>query len=156
MFRKSLILTGGLLTTIWGIAHLFPTRSVVKEFGDISPDNINIITMEWINEGFTLIFTGVLVIIVTFISDGNNKVAKAVYLLAFVMLLAMSVLSLFTGFKIDFIPFRLCPFIFLISGLLILQGFFYKRVHKSWISGNARAFVYLCLIQPQNSFLNEQ
>jgi hypothetical protein len=39
----------------------------------------------------------------------------------------MSVLSLFTGFKIDFIPFKLCPFIFMTAGLLILSGFFHRE-----------------------------
>jgi hypothetical protein len=127
MMRKVLILAGGLLTIIWGIAHLFPTASVVKGFGNLSTDNINVITMEWINEGFTLIFIGLLVIIVTIISRNNNRVADTVYVLSFMMLLAMSVLSLFTGYQIDFLPFRLCPLIFMLSGLLILQGVFQKK-----------------------------
>jgi hypothetical protein len=42
---------GAAITAIWGIAHLFPTKSVVHGFGDISPDNQRIITMERIVEG---------------------------------------------------------------------------------------------------------
>jgi hypothetical protein len=122
--RKKLILVGGLLTIIWGIAHLFPTNSVVKGFGNISVDNDNIITMEWITEGVALIFIGLLVNVVTIVSDSPDRVTKATYLLTFVMLVAMSVLSLFTGFKIDYLPFRLCPVIFMTSGILIIQGFF--------------------------------
>ena len=128
--RKLFVYIGGLLSTIWGISHLFPTANIVKGFGNISPDNVQIITMEWINEGFTLIFIGLLVIIVTMISKGDKKVTKAVYILTFMMLIAMSVLSLFTGFKIDFLPFRLCPVIFTTSGLLILQGAFYRVAEK--------------------------
>jgi len=126
--RKKLILVGGLLTIIWGVAHLFPINSVVKGFGNISVDNANIITMEWITEGFTLIFIGLLVNVVTFVSESHDKVAKTVYLLTFIMLVAMSVLSLFTGFKIDYLPFRLCPVIFMVAGLLIVQGFFNKNL----------------------------
>ena len=125
--RKKLILVGGLLTIIWGIAHLFPTNSIVKGFGSISVDNANIITMEWITEGLVLIFIGLLINTVTILILSPDKVVKAVYLLTFIMLVAMSVLSLFTGFKIDFLPFKLCPVIFLTSGLLIIQGFFYKN-----------------------------
>ena len=125
--RKNLILFGGLLIIIWGISHLFPTASVVKGFGTISTDNVRIISMEWINEGFTLIFIGLLVIIVTILNRNNNVIAKSVYVLSFIMLLAMAVLSIFTGFKIDFLPFRLCPLIFMTSGLLILQGVFHKK-----------------------------
>jgi hypothetical protein len=125
--RKKLVLIGGLLTIIWGIAHLFPTNSVVRDFGNISVDNANIITMEWITEGFVLIFIGLLIDIVTIKSDSRDKVAKAVYLLTFAMLVAMSVLSLFTGFKVDFLPFKLCPVIFMTSGLLIIQEYFNKN-----------------------------
>ena len=122
-----MIYFGGLLLIIWGTSHLVPTNNVVRGFGNITVDNIRIIKMEWINEGLTLIFIGLLTIAVTLICDINSKVTKAVYILAFIMLVAMSVLSLFTGFKIDFLPFKLCPFIFMTSGLLILQGNFYKR-----------------------------
>ena len=122
-----MIYIGGLLTIMWGIAHLFPTSSVVKGFGNLSTDNNNIITMEWINEGFTLIFIGLLVIMVTILNRNNNVIAKAMYVISFIMLMSMSVLSLFTGFKIDFLPFRLCPVIFMFSGLLILQGVFHKK-----------------------------
>jgi hypothetical protein len=128
MIRKILILIGGILTSIWGIAHLFPTKNVVKGFGDISVDNARIITMEWMNEGFTLIFIGLLTIAVTLVSKGNNRVTKMVYLLSFIMLEAMAILSLFTGFQIDFLPYQLCPVIFTVSGLLILQGAFQKKL----------------------------
>jgi len=120
--RKKLIFLGGLLAIIWGVDHLIPTKSVVNGFGNISVDNTNIITMEWITEGFALIFIGLLVIIVTIVNTSPNKITKAVYLLTFAMLVAMSVLSFFTGFKVDFLPFKLCPVIFLTSGTLILQG----------------------------------
>ncbi|MBA7553431.1 hypothetical protein ES705_46022 [subsurface metagenome] len=53
MFRKLLIIFGGLLNILWGVSHLFPTNSVVNGFGNISIDNKRIILMEWINEGFT-------------------------------------------------------------------------------------------------------
>jgi len=107
---------------IWGVAHLFPTGNVIKGFGNITADNVLIIRMEWINEGLTLIFMGLLTIICTILNNSETRVIKAVYVLTFSMLLAMSVLSLNTGFKINFLPFKLCPLIFTVSGLLILQG----------------------------------
>ena len=124
--KKFLVCMGGLLTIIWGIAHL------IKGFGNITADNIRIIRMEWINEGLTLIFMGLLTIICTILNNSENRVIKAVYVLTFSMLLAMSVLSLNTGFKINFLPFKLCPLIFTVSGLLILQGVrFGKTNHYS-------------------------
>ncbi len=122
MKGRFLFVISAFLTILWGISHLFPTSSVVRGFGSISLDNTRIILMEWINEGFTLIFIGLLVITVTFTGGADLKLKKAVYVLSAIMLVAMAVLSLFTGFRIDFLPFRLCPFIFGLSAVLLLIG----------------------------------
>ncbi len=109
------------LSVLWGVAHLFPTKNVVKGFGAISLDNQRVITMEWINEGATLIFIGVLIAAVTLV-DPAGEVARTVYWLAIIMLNALSIISLFTGFKVNFLPYRLCPIIFTGSSILILVG----------------------------------
>ena len=121
MMNLILLYLGSGLTVIWGIAHLFPTKSVVQGFGEITIDNKRIITMEWIIEGLALIFIGVLVATVTVI-DPSNFVSTAVYIISIIMLLVMALLSLFTGFKISFLPFKLCPFIFTTSAVLIVIG----------------------------------
>ena len=112
---------GAALTALWGIAHLFPTKSVVEGFGDISFDNNRIITMEWIVEGVALIFMGLLVATVTVI-DPLSLVSRAVYILTILALLVLAIVSLFTGFKVNFVPFKLCPFIFALSAALIFIG----------------------------------
>jgi hypothetical protein len=127
MIRKLLIISGGVLTIVWGIAHVVPTGTVVGGFGHLSADNTRIITMEWITEGLTLMFIGTLVVAVTIFGESLSKTAKIVYLTTFIMLEAMSLLSLFTGFWIEFLPFKLCPVIFTVSGLLILQGVFRRN-----------------------------
>lgn len=121
MVNLVLLYLGAAFTALWGISHLFPTRSVVKGFGNISVDNQRIITMEWIVEGVSLIFIGVLVAMVTII-DPTNSVSTAVYLLSTLGLLVLAMVSLFTGFKIKFLPFRLCPVIFTVSAILIVSG----------------------------------
>lgn len=121
MINLVLLYLGAALTALWGIAHLFPTSSVVKGFGTISADNKNIITMEWIVEGVSLIFIGVLVALVTIINPVAS-VSTAVYVLSAVGLIVLALVSLFTGFKVKFLPFRLCPFIFTASAILILFG----------------------------------
>lgn len=110
-----------MLTLLWGIAHLFPTAGVVRDFGEISSDNKLIITMEWIVEGLTMIFLGVLVIIVAK-TDTESKLAKYVYILIVGMLFSLAILSLFTGFGVEFLPFKLCPIIFSVSAILIIIG----------------------------------
>jgi len=110
-----------LLLVFWGIAHLFPTKSVVKEFGELSLDNERIITMEWINEGATLIFIGIIIAAITYM-DPTSTVSKTVYRISFLMLNAMSIISLFTGFKVNFLPYKLCPVIFTGTSILIILG----------------------------------
>lgn len=115
------------LTFFWGAAHLFPTKNVVKDFGEISEDNRRIITMEWINEGATLVFVGILISIVISIVTYVDPVlwlAKVIYLLIILFLIAMAVISIFTGFRNKFTAFKLCPFIFGFSALLIILGIF--------------------------------
>ncbi|UCC19724.1 MAG: hypothetical protein JSV62_00155 [Promethearchaeota archaeon] len=119
-----LISIGAILTMLWGISHLFPTKNVVRDFGEISQDNKNIITMEWIIEGMSLIFIGLLVMLITLLGGINNIVTIYVNIISSVMLFALAVLSLLTGFKVNFIPFKLCPVIFTVSGILILIGSF--------------------------------
>ena len=121
MVNQVLLYLGSAFLLLWGISHLFPTRSVVKGFGDISVDNKRIITMEWIIEGVSLIFIGALVSSVTYI-DYTNEISQTIYWISFVMLNALSVISLLTGFKVNFLPFKLCPVIFTTSSILILLG----------------------------------
>ena len=121
MTGNLLLYLASFLTVAWGVSHLFPTRNVVKGFGDISLDNQRVITMEWINEGATLIFIGVLTAAVTLV-DTASLVAHTVYWLAIGMLVVLSIISLFTGFKINFLPYRLCPIIFTGSAILIFLG----------------------------------
>ncbi len=121
MTNLILLYLASFFLVFWGIAHLFPTRSVVSEFGDISIDNQRIVAMEWINEGATLIFMGILIAAVT-LADHTGAVSKTVYRLSFLMLISMSVISLFTGFKISFLPYKLCPVIFSGAAVMIILG----------------------------------
>jgi hypothetical protein len=123
MINQILLYAGSLFPFAWGVAHLFPTKNVVRGFGDISLDNQRIITMEWIIEGVALIFLGLLIASVTFV-DHSSAVSRVVYWLSSIVLIVLSMISLMTGSKIKFLPFRLCPAIFGISSILILLGIY--------------------------------
>jgi hypothetical protein len=51
MTGQILLYIGAALTLLWGIEHLFPTKSVVRGFGEISADNRRIITTALILAG---------------------------------------------------------------------------------------------------------
>ncbi len=117
----ALLYVASVLTGLWGIAHLFATRGVVAGFGELTADNRRIITMEWIVEGVALISTAAFVAAATAI-DLQATVSSAVYAVAMTTLLALALVSLFTGFRVAFLPFRLCPIIFTLSAVLIGLG----------------------------------
>ena len=175
MVNQILLYLGAAIPLLWGVAHMFPTKSVVKGFGDTSLDNQRIITMEWIIEGVALIFIGLVVSSVTYVdyasvisrtiycraiafspdlsfrgaaqrrrgisptqkrdsshpsgarndswrTDCSKCDSPTIYWLSFGMLNVLSVISLFTGFKVNFLPFKLCPVLFTASSFLILLG----------------------------------
>ena len=77
MLNQLMLYVGSLFLVVWGAAHLFPTQSVVKGFGDISIDNKRIIAMEWITEGMALIFMGVVIFTVTIMEKSQSKTLKS-------------------------------------------------------------------------------
>ena len=121
MVNTVLIQIGAAFSILWGTTHLFPTKGVVEGFGAISEDNRNIITMEWIVEGVALIFIGLLVLLVSIVDPGA-RAAMVVYVTSAGGLVVLAIISLLTGFKVNFLPYKLCPFIFGASALLIMLG----------------------------------
>lgn len=123
--KEIVIYMAAALTCVWGIAHLWATRGGVAGFGELKADNRRILTMEWIAEGIALISVAAFVAAATAIQP-QSSVSLAVYLIAAATLVAFAVVSLFTGFKVAFLPFKLCPLIFGISAVLILWGVLVK------------------------------
>ncbi|MDH3698867.1 MAG: hypothetical protein OEQ81_09390 [Flavobacteriaceae bacterium] len=115
------LIVGGATSLLWGVSHLFPTKNVVNGFGDISVDNKYIITMEWIIEGVSLIFLGILTIFLA-VTDSRNEISIIVFWFVIAMLIVLAIISLFTGFRVNFLPYKLCPFIFLFSALCVFLG----------------------------------
>ena len=122
MINLVFTIIGSISLIAWGTAHLFPTKAVIKGFGDISKDNKEILKMEWMTEGFSLIFTGLLVLLVSLFGDPASISSRIVNFTSSTFLTSLAVLSLFTGFKVNFLPYKLCPLIFSLSAILILMG----------------------------------
>jgi hypothetical protein len=122
MINDTLLYIGSAIIIIWGIAHLIPTRAIVSGFGGISEDNKKIIAMESIAEGLTLIFLGVLPLLVTILSDTSSQTGDIVYLASAVMLLIMAVLTLFTGARTSLIPYKICPAVKTVVAVLYILG----------------------------------
>jgi hypothetical protein len=122
VMNSILLIGGAVLVAFWGIAHIFPTKGVVKDFGDISRDNRLIITMEWVVEGINLAFIGFLVVLLAIVAGADNPVSKLVYWSVGGLLVIMAVWHSLTGARTKAIPMKLCPVIFSTSAVLIFLG----------------------------------
>ncbi len=96
---------------LWGAGHLIATRSVVSGFGELTTDNSRIITMEWLAEGLTLCFIGVLSALVTLQAGVASPTAIIVLRACAGMLLVLAVVSAFTGARTSVLPMKLCPMV---------------------------------------------
>jgi hypothetical protein len=120
--NEALLYTGSAIIIIWGVAHLIPTKAIVRGFGPISEDNKKIITMESIAEGLTLCFLGVLVLMVTIVGGVEGQVSKAVFWASAIMLLIMAILTALTGARASLIPYKICPFVKTAVAVLFILG----------------------------------
>lgn len=106
-----LLYVGSAVIFLWGLGHLMPTRNVVADFGEISADNKKIITMEWVIEGLTLCFLGVLVAVTASVLGSGDTATHLVARLAAAMLVVLAVVSAFTGARTSVVPMKLCPLV---------------------------------------------
>ena len=120
--NEVLLHTGSVIIIIWGVAHLIPTRAIVRGFGAISEDNKKIITMESIAEGLTLCFLGALVLMVTIVGGSEDQVSKALFWASSIMLLIMAVLTAVTGARTSLVPYKICPFVKATVAILYILG----------------------------------
>ena len=122
MTNEILLYIGSIVIILWGIAHIIPTKAIVNGFGDISEDNKRVLTMELIAEGLTLIFLGVLVLLVTILAGSQSQAAFIVYLACAVMLLVMAILTALTGAKASIIWYKICPAVKTVVAVLFILG----------------------------------
>jgi hypothetical protein len=118
--NEVLVYIGSGVIIMWGIAHLIPTRAIVNGFGAISEDNRKILAMESIAEGFTLIFLGILALLVTLVGGYDDTVSRAVLWATAAMLLVMALLTLLTGARTSLLPYKICPFVKTIVAVLVI------------------------------------
>jgi hypothetical protein len=116
----ALLIVSAVMLAAWGIAHALATRGVVGGFAEISQDNRRVVVMEWLNESILLLFIAALLLVVALL--GVDTTGTWVLVVCVVALNAMSVLSLFTGFRINFLPYRLCPPMFTGTSLLVIAA----------------------------------
>lgn len=109
---------------LWGLSHIIPTRDVVAGFGDISPDNRRIITMEWVAEGLSFMFVAVLIAAVTWSSATPSTAEDLVYRICAGFLITIGVWTAMTGARTGVIWFKMCPVVMAVSSAMLITASF--------------------------------
>jgi len=108
----------------WGVSHIAPTRAVAEGFGSISADNRKILVMEWVAEGLTHVFVGVLVVLLTALDGSGDASVQLAYRIAAGFLLVLGAWTAVTGARTPVIWFKICPFVMTtVAGLLLIASF---------------------------------
>ena len=107
------------LIAVWGIAHAVPTKRVVAGFVPITADNRRILTQEWLAESLTMWGMAALVVAVT-ATTVDTQVTAIVYRVVAGLLVALAVLTAFTGARTPIVWFKVCPALLATSAALLL------------------------------------
>jgi hypothetical protein len=78
--------------------------------------------MEWVAEGLTLCFIGVLVILTNILGGTTNEVSRVVFRISAGMLLVMAIWTALTGAKTSNVPTKICPFVLTAVAILLVIG----------------------------------
>jgi hypothetical protein len=122
MLATIMLYTGSVVITLWGIAHIAPTKSVIAGFEPLTADNRRILTMEWVSEGLTLCFIGVLAFCVTVMVPRDSAGSLLTLRGCAVMLLVMALWTLGTGGRTSIVQFKICPVVKTAVAVLFLTG----------------------------------
>ena len=122
MTAQVLLHTGSAIAILWGVAHIIPTRRVVAGFEPLSRDNRLVLTMEWVAEGLTLVFLGVLGFVVTALAGPTGADAVVAYRAAAGMLLAMAAWTAASGARTAVVFFKICPVVKSLVAALFIVG----------------------------------
>jgi hypothetical protein len=122
MLDTVLLYLGAALLTLWGVAHIIPTRNVVAGFGPLSEHNRINITMEWVAEGLALAFVGVLVALVALDGGANEPVARFVVWAVVGFCIVMGGWTFIVGRHSTILPIRLCPLVLAVAAVLLVLG----------------------------------
>ena len=104
----------------WGVAHIVPTREVVKSLGEAAIDSRRVMEMEWVAEGLALAFIGVSTFVLTVAAGLSDPVAVLVYRMNAAALIVFAAWHHLVGSKTRLLPVKLCPVVLTSAAALIV------------------------------------
>jgi hypothetical protein len=121
--RATLASLAAVLTALWGLVHVLPTRRVLASFEPITADNRRVLLQEWLTEAITMWSIAAVVLAATAAGSGSI-VTSWVYRVAAMTQLVLAVLTAFTGARTDVIWYRICIGLLTVTAALLLVASF--------------------------------
>lgn len=110
------------LVALWGLAHAIPTSRVLAGFRPITRDNRLVVIQEWLAEAFTMWGLAALVVSAAIVGGPGSHASQWVYRLVAALLIALAILTGFTGARTPVIWFKICPVLLTSSAALLLAA----------------------------------
>jgi hypothetical protein len=110
------------LVALWGVAHVIPTRQVVAGFEPITEDNRRVVVQEWLAEALTMWGVAAVVVVATAIGAPESNMTSWLYRVVAGLLIALAVLTAFTGARTSVIWFKICPVLLGSSAVLLIAA----------------------------------
>ena len=107
--NATLAYAGSILLIIWSIIHLVPTRAVLREFGPLDSDNSRQVIMGWLVEGLTLMFVGLMVLLLLIFKEPDNGATFLVMRIVSAYLLVLAFVSYLVGNRTNLLPLKASP-----------------------------------------------
>ena len=117
----TLNLAAGVLTMILGLAYLVRSGAVIKDFKIILRGLQKVLAMAFVWQGLTLIFLGLLVVVLS-LSGQREHIAKLISYLCGGMLLVLGIVTGATGGQSEYILFRIGQFVQVVAAIMIFVG----------------------------------
>jgi hypothetical protein len=108
------------LVALWGVAHAIPTREVVRGFEPITRDNRRVLIQEWLAEALALWGVAATIIGISAIGPEGSGAIDWVYRASAGILIALAILTAFTGARTPVIWFKICPVLLTTSASLLV------------------------------------
>lgn len=119
-----LLYIGSSLISLWGVAHLFPTKKIIDGFGSLTQDNRYVLKMEWLAEGFFLIFLGLAPLVTLWVHGAEEPALVTLVRASAVALLVLAAVSFSTIWRTSVLPNRMCPWVKMVVAALYLASTF--------------------------------
>lgn len=108
------------LVGLWGVSHAIPTARVVAGFEPITTDNRRVLVQEWLAEAFTMWGLAAVIVVSTAVGVVGSEVTAWVYRASAGLLLALAILTGFTGARTPVVWFKICPVLLSATAVLLL------------------------------------